>query len=849
LLSPLSQAQPISPQEEFMRIDFHVHSKHSLRPAQWLLQKIGCPESFTDPMQVYQVALSRGMTHVTITDHNSINGALEIAHLPNTFIGEEITTYFPEDRCKLHVLAYDLNEAQHDQIQHLRPNVYELVPYLQQEKILHVAAHPLYAINDRLSMAHVEQLLLLFKNFELNGARNSRENHCLRAVVNALGPAQIERLAEKHGLTPRFDAPWQKRFFGGSDDHSSINIARAYTEVTGVDSLTDFLNDPLQGQLRVVSEAATPKTMAHNLYGIAYQFYRSKFTLSRYTDKDPLVRFLDRSLRNDSQESAGLFSKLYLLWNERRQRRLHARKKKPASDSLVELLRHETHRLLQDAPQLLPDENGAEEGFQAREEKWFKFVNEASNRVMVHFADHLMDHLSGANVFNIFHTIGSAGGLYTLLAPYFFAFSLYNKDKILTEAIRQRFVPPESPASAKTRHIKVAHFTDTFYEVNGVALTLQQQVRSAQANAKELTIITSYPDKDGDETGIHNFKPIGVYELPEYPEQKVFYPPLLEMLSYCYEGGFTHIHIATPGPIGLAALAIAKILKLPLSGTYHTAIPQYAQTLTGDDVIEDLAWKYMLWFYDQMDRVYAPSESTKAELVEKGLSGDKVSVYPRGIDTERFTPQKRNGYLKKHHGLEGGLNLLYVGRVSKEKNLHLLVEAIGRLAPEHPHMRLIVAGDGPYLEEMESACSELPCIFAGYVRGEALEQLYASCDLFVFPSTTDTFGNVVLEAQASGLAVIVTDQGGPRENVVAGTTGLIVPGGDVDALAAAMAEMLAAPRQIRQMGLAARQYMEARSFDAAFMRTWEMYKTVSPPKGSFSDMAGAISLSALSLPG
>jgi glycosyltransferase involved in cell wall biosynthesis len=832
-----------------MRIDFHVHSKHSKRPSQWLLQKIGCPESFTDPTQVYQVALSRGMTHVTITDHNSIKGALEIAHLPNTFIGEEITTYFPEDRCKLHVLAYDLNEAQHDQIQHLRPNVFELIPYLQQEKIFHVVAHPLYAINDRLSMEHVEQLLLLFKNFELNGARNSRENHCLRAMVNALGATDIERLAEKHGLEPQFDEPWRKRFFGGSDDHSSINIARAHTEVSGVASLESFLSDPLQGQLQVVSEAATPKTMGHNLYGIAYQFYRSKFTLSRYTDKDPLMRFLDRSLRNDPEESSGLFSKLYFFWNERRQRRLHGRKKKPVSDSLVGLLRHETHRLLQDAPQLLPEENGTDEGFQAREEKWFDFVNEASNRVMVHFADHLMDHLSGANVFNIFHTIGSAGGLYTLLAPYFVAYSLYNKDKILTEAIRRRFVPRDDQDAEVEQQIKVAHFTDTFYEVNGVALTLQQQVRSALANAKELTIITSYPDKNGDEAGIRNFRPIGVYELPEYPEQKVFYPPLLEMLSYCYEGGFTHIHIATPGPIGLAALAIARILKLPLSGTYHTAIPQYAQTLTGDDVIEDLAWKYMLWFYDQMDRVYAPSESTKAELVDKGLSGDKVSVYPRGIDTERFTPQKRNGYLKKHYGLDAGLNMLYVGRVSKEKNLHLLVEAVERLAPAHPAMHLIVAGDGPYLEEMKVACSMLPCTFTGYVCGEPLEQLYASCDLFVFPSTTDTFGNVVLEAQASGLPVIVTDQGGPQENVVGGKTGLVVPGDDVDALAAAMDKMFAAPEQIRQMGRDARQYMEARSFDAAFMRTWEMYKEVHSSTGGFADMAGAISLSALSIPG
>lgn len=827
-----------------MRIDFHVHSKHSKRPAQWLLQKIGCPESFTDPMQVYQVAISRGMTHVTITDHNSINGALEIAHLPNTFMGEEITTYFPEDRCKLHVLAYDIDEAQHNQIQRLRSNVFELVAYLRQEKILHVAAHPLYAINDRLSLAHVEQLILLFENFELNGARNSRENQCLRAVVNALTPETIARLAVKHGLTPVGGAPWQKRFYGGSDDHSSINIARAYTEISGVDSLSSFLRAPHQAALRVVSEPATPKTMAHNLYGIAFQYYRSKFALSRFSDKDPLIRFLDRSLRSDADATAGFFSKLYLIWNERRQRRRHWREKQPVSDSLVSLLRHETRRLLQDAPQLLPEEDGSQEDFQEREEKWFAFVNQAANRVMVHFANHLMDHISGANVFNIFHTIGSAGGLYTLLSPYFVAFSLYNKDKVLTEAIHRRLIPRSKTGPVQTEQIKVAHFTDTFYEVNGVAMTLQQQVRSAQANAKALTIFTCYPDKNEEADGIRNFEPIGVYELPEYPDQKVFYPPFLEMLSYCYEGGFTHIHVATPGPIGLAALAIAKILKLPLSGTYHTAIPQYAQTLTGDEVIAGLAWKYMIWFYDQMDCIHAPSESTKTELEERGLPKEKICIYPRGIDTERFTPQKRNGYLKKHHGLSDGPNFLYVGRVSREKNLHLLVEAVRRLAPRYPNMHLVVAGEGPYLEEMKIACQGLPCTFAGYVHGTALEELYASCDLFVFPSTTDTFGNVVLEAQASGLPVIVTDQGGPCENVLSGKTALVVPGNEIEPLEQAMAELIEAPSRIRQMGTAAREYMEARSFDAAFVRTWEMYRTVQPAGRDAGSLGEILSASA-----
>ncbi|MBR9982882.1 MAG: glycosyl transferase, partial [Desulfatitalea sp.] len=183
-----------------MRIDIHVHSKHSKRPSQWILKKLGCPESFTEPLQLYQIAKSRGMSHVTITDHNSIDGALEIAHLPGTFLSEEITTYFPDNGCKIHVLALNITEAQHGEIQKVRENIYDLVRYLHAEKILSIAAHPLFAINGLLTVAHFEQMLLLFQHLELNGARSPRENACLRQVVENLS-------------ADRFSTTWRRQAF------------------------------------------------------------------------------------------------------------------------------------------------------------------------------------------------------------------------------------------------------------------------------------------------------------------------------------------------------------------------------------------------------------------------------------------------------------------------------------------------------------------------------------------------------------------------------------------------------------------------------------------------------------
>lgn len=243
----------------------------------------------------------------------------------------------------------------------------------------------------------------------------------------------------------------------------------------------------------------------------------------------------------------------------------------------------------------------------------------------------------------------------------------------------------------------------------------------------------------------------------------------------------------------------------------------------------------MLWYYGQMDLVFAPSESTARELEARGIDSARLRVYPRGTDTQLFHPERRGTALFTRYGLGGETTLLYVGRVSKEKNLQLLADAFKLVASAVQNVRLVVVGDGPYLGEMREVLRGWPCTFTGYIQGAELSSVYASCDAFVFPSTSDTFGNVVLEAKASGLPVIVTDMGGPKENVIHGKTGLIVPGDDAHALASAMRELVCDPEKRRQMGLAAREYAEARSFEQAFQETWQMLTEdlpSAPPKVS-----------------
>jgi len=797
-----------------MRIDLHVHSEFSRRPSEWILKKLGCAESYTRTADLYRIAKQRGMQAVTITDHNTIDGALEIAHLPDVFVSCEVTTYFPQDGCKLHVLVWRITEEQFREIDRLRPSVFELAGYLNREGIPHALAHPFYAVNDRLTVQHIEMCLLLFRLFEMNGNRDDAVNGTMAEVMMALTAEDIDRLAETYGFAPSFDRPWEKGFVGGSDDHSSLNIGHTYTEVPSAGTVDEFLAGVVDRQGRPKRRSrARPINLAHTVYGVAYQFYKSKFGLERYYEHSTLMQFFDRVLQVREGREPRFLARVCRRWRARRLGRAPA----PDRAGLIGLLQYEAQRLVDHDPDLRAVLGRDPDLETEPDRRWARFVNEISNRMLGRVSRHLVDEVAAGNPFDIFHAIGSAGALYALLAPYFIAYAIYCTDRRFSEAVRRRFEPGR-PAPVP----RVGVFTDTFEEINGVSHTWQRLAKLARRTGRRLTVVTCSTDpvRPPGDADVRYFQPVAAYPLPEYPEQKLYIPPLLEMMEFCYERGFTHLHAATPGPLGLAALAIARVMKLPFSTTYHTAVPQYARVLTGDTAVEDLAWRLILWFYDQSEVVFSSSVASAEELMAKGVAPAKVRIMPRGVDTEVFSPETRTA----RPDLPQGLKLLYVGRISREKNLSLLARVFRQVCVERSDVHLVVVGDGPYLAEMRQALADLPCVFTGYLEGEALAAAYAAADLFVFPSTTDTFGNVVLEAQACGVPVIVTDKGGPQENLVPGETGLVVQGDDPDALLRAIRELLDDPERRKAMGDAAVRYAQTRSVHQAFERYWRFYE-------------------------
>ena len=305
--------------------------------------------------------------------------------------------------------------------------------------------------------------------------------------------------------------------------------------------------------------------------------------------------------------------------------------------------------------------------------------------------------------------------------------------------------------------MNVAIFTDNdFDKVNGVTTTFRAALQSAPAGI-HLRVYTA-ASLSAETDSYLALRSIGL-PIPFYSEMQMYLPRFWEFLERARADRIDLVHLTTPGPIGLAALYVAWRLQLPLIGSFHTDLAAYATLLSGSSRLGALMREYMRWPYGRCARVLAPSEHTRQLLISAKSNPDRIDVWPRGVDTTLFSPARRSPPLReKWHVSDRRPALLYVGRVSREKGLLLLPAISDRLYKLGIEHRCIVVGDGPLLPTLRDALPE--AVFTGALSRQAVAEAFASADCFVFPSTTDTAGNVVLEAQASGLPVIVSGSGG-----------------------------------------------------------------------------------------
>ena len=368
----------------------------------------------------------------------------------------------------------------------------------------------------------------------------------------------------------------------------------------------------------------------------------------------------------------------------------------------------------------------------------------------------------------------------------------------------------------------VAIFTDNdFDKVNGVTTTFRAALQAVPPGM-HLRVYTAGPEPLETDSYLA-LRSIGL-PIPFYSEMQIYVPRFREFLRRAKTDHIDLIHLTTPGPIGLAALFVAWRLRLPLIGSFHTDLAAYATLLSGSRRLGALMREYMRWPYGKCTRVLVPSEHTRQLLIAAKSNPDRIDVWPRGVDTAHFSPARRSPALRdKWHVSDRRPALLYVGRVSREKGLMQLPAISDHLHKRGVEHRFIIVGDGPLLPTLRQTLPD--AIFAGSLSRAPVAEAFASADCFVFPSTTDTAGNVVLEAQASGLPVIVSGTGGPRENMVAGSTGAVCHREDPQEWANAIASVLAQPGRSK-FAQSARQYALTRTWHHAMEPLYRTYRQV-----------------------
>ncbi|HTT13384.1 MAG TPA: glycosyltransferase family 1 protein [Burkholderiaceae bacterium] len=375
------------------------------------------------------------------------------------------------------------------------------------------------------------------------------------------------------------------------------------------------------------------------------------------------------------------------------------------------------------------------------------------------------------------------------------------------------------------RSLRIALVTETYPpEVNGVARTLAQVVEGLRARNHELQLLRprqSAADQAGADARFHEVLMRGL-PMPRYPALKIGLPAKNALVRLWTTRRPDLVHIATEGPLGWSALQAAKRLRLPVTSDFRTNFHAYSKHY-GAGWLHKPIMLYLRKFHNATQCTMVPTEALRRSLVEYGFRD--VFVVARGVDTRLFDPARRSEALRRSWAVAPDqLVVLYVGRLAPEKNLEALAQAFASLRQRRADAKLVLVGDGPAARAIQSLCPD--AVFAGMRAAEDLAAHYASADLFLFPSLTETFGNVTPEAMASGLPVVAFDYAAAAQIVASGRNGMLAPFGDSAAFVGLATELAGDAARRRAMGRHARHTAEQMNWDRIIVQIEERFMAV-----------------------
>ncbi len=682
------------------RADLHCHSTASEVSKLGVQRALGLPECATPPEEVYDLAKRRGMDFVTITDHDTIDGALAIADRPDVFVSEELTARFRGEAQAVHILCYGITTDDHEWLQAHAGDVEVVAAYLREREITCALAHPFYAVEAPLQPRHRRRLAQLFEIWEVrNGSRARELNHPAAIYVDTHGGIGV----------------------GGSDDHAGVDIGRTWSQTPGCASPAEFLAHLRAGRVSAHGEQGSAAKWAHSAMALAMR------ALGRgESDADPDPRpscgMVERVMTEGDARSGAIGCDLGPD---------DARALLRAWLDAVDLRMSERELLT-----LLQSDGFSHADLERRARRCHeRRLQGAVSRAL---ATPGFDGMEGA-----------ARDLFTACVaaiPYAPAAAFLGREK-------------GKLATRDHEPVRVAIVADGIGGMHGVTHTLDE-IRERGVPGFEVEVIGTDANVD------RRLSAVAEVDIPFYAGLRVGVPSLPAVVEALAEGRYGVLHLCSPGPAGVAAALIGRVLGLPIVGSYHTELAAYAGLRSGDARLGLAVEAALGAFYGGCDVVLSPSAASDERLA--GLGIHDPGRWDRGVDLTRFSPALRS------REPDGRVRVMYGGRLTKEKGADLLANAFLAARARDPRLELVLAGGGPEEEALRARLGSA-ATFLGWLEGEALARAYADADIFLFCSQTDTFGQVVLEAQASGLAVVAVDAGGPSELIADGRSGLLCP--------------------------------------------------------------------------
>ncbi|CAI8749710.1 MULTISPECIES: glycosyltransferase family 4 protein [Bacillus] len=370
--------------------------------------------------------------------------------------------------------------------------------------------------------------------------------------------------------------------------------------------------------------------------------------------------------------------------------------------------------------------------------------------------------------------------------------------------------------------MRVAIFTDTFTpQVNGVAKTLDRLTLYFQKqNIAYSVFAPQHTAEDDFVANVNKMRSIPLKIL--YPECRFAFPtPRIKRELLNFQPDI--IHVATPFNMGLCGMYYAKKLNIPLVGSYHTDFDSYLQYYK-IEFFSNMLWNYLKWFHSSMQKNFVPSPETLQQLTQKGFRN--LYIWGRGVDCSLFHQAYNKDLFRKKYNITAPYILSYIGRIAPEKDIETLRTLIHTTIKERKdNIHWLIAGDGPLAEELRET---LPAnvTFTGYLQEENLAEAYACSDLMVFPSATETFGNVVLESLACGTPVVGANSGGVKNIITDGKTGFLCEPKNSNSFLSSIYQLLNNEEMRKQMGIAARFYATTQSWDEIFHGLYMQYEEV-----------------------